>query len=285
MMDLILCIICTGGIFLIFRFFKTMGINTPMAIVVNYAVAGGLGWTLAGGVDAMARAASATWFPTTAIMGVGFLFLFNMIAYCTRELGVATTSLSAKLSLIIPSAVFIITDSTDVLTTDKAIAFSLAIVAIILCSAGKRPNLTNKGILAIPGVIFLGSGSIDLIFGLFSDAEPLIFTSVPFTVAFLIGVVIRISPKFRYRLTAKDLLGGLVLGVVNFGSLYYLLGAFENSGLDKSAVVPSLNIGVITFSTIAAFLLFKEKPSARTSLGLTLGLISISIFLLFSPNL
>ena len=40
-----------------------------MAIVVNYAVAGGLGWTLAGGVDAMASAASATWFPTTAIMG------------------------------------------------------------------------------------------------------------------------------------------------------------------------------------------------------------------------
>ena len=105
------------------------------------------------------------------------------------------------------------------------------------------------------------------------------FTSVPFTVAFLMGICIRVLPSQRHAIALKDVLGGVALGLINFGSLYYLLGAYENSGVDKSAVIPSLNIGVIIFSTVAAIILFHEKPSVKTKLGLALGLISISIFL------
>ena len=90
------------GIFLVFRYFKNFGVNTPMAIVINYAVAAGLGWSLAGGFEAMKQAISEPWFVTTALMGAGFLFLFNYdSALCTRELGVAVASVSTKLGLII----------------------------------------------------------------------------------------------------------------------------------------------------------------------------------------
>tara|TARA_Y100000589_G_C27193667_1_gene645817 strand:+ start:1225 stop:2088 length:864 start_codon:yes stop_codon:yes gene_type:complete len=284
MSDLILCILSTGGIFLSFRYFKNFGVNTPMAIVINYFVATCLGWSLAGGVPAIYEAVEAPWFSTTVIMGAGFLFLFNMIAYCTRELGVAVASISTKLSLIIPATVFILIDPSDNLSIEKICAFILAIVAIFLSSIGtsnsKVVDQTRSSLLlAVPAIIFLGSGGIDLVFGLNSDANPLIFTSVPFTVAFIMGLLARIIPKHRYPISTKDLIGGIVLGVTNFGSLYYLLGAYENSGLDKSAVIPSLNIGVIIFSTLVAVALFKEKPSTKTSWGLVLGLISISVFL------
>jgi len=281
MTDLILCILSTGGIFLVFRYFKNFGVNTPMAIVINYAVAAGLGWSLAGGLEAMKQATSEPWFVTTSLMGAGFLFLFNMIALCTRELGVAIASVSTKLSLIIPATIFILIDPNDNLSVEKLAAFALAIVAILFSSLGKIEVFKNPNrlLIIVPAIIFLGSGGIDLVFGLNSDANPLIFTSVPFSVAFAIGLAIRVIPKYRHKLTAKEVLGGVVLGVTNFGSLYYLLGAFENSGLDKSSVIPSLNIGVIIFSTLSAFLLFKEKPSNKTTWGLALGLISISIFL------
>lgn len=255
-----------------------------MAIVINYFIAACLGWGLAGGTPAMKEAIEAPWFLTTVIMGAGFLFLFNMIAYCTRELGVAVASVSTKLSLIIPATVFILIDPNDILSVEKLGAFALAIVAIILSSLGKNNakaegKTTSPLLLAVPAIIFLGSGGIDLVFGLNSGANPLIFTAVPFTVAFLMGLTARILPQHRHPFTVKDLIGGVVLGVTNFGSLYYLLRAYENSGLDKSSVIPSLNIGVIIFSTIAALVLFKEKPSTKTTLGLALGLVSISIFL------
>lgn len=280
MIDLILCIVCTGGIFLVFRYFKSYGVNTPMAIVINYAVAAGLGWSLAGGVDAMEMAVEQPWFYTTVIMGAGFLFLFNMIAYCTRELGVTVASLSAKLSLIIPSTAFMLLDPSDNLSLGKIVAFSLAIAAIVLTSMKEEKTKEVKWwLLVVPAIIFLGSGGIDFVFGIYSEASPLMFTSVPFTVAFLMGICIRVLPSQRHAIALKDVLGGVALGLINFGSLYYLLGAYENSGVDKSAVIPSLNIGVIIFSTVAAIILFHEKPSVKTKLGLALGLISISIFL------
>ena len=277
----IFCILSTGGIFLVFRYFKYFDVNTPMAIVINYAVAAGMGWSIAGGFEAMKQATSEPWFVTTALMGAGFLYLFNLIALCTRELGVAVASVSTKLSLIIPATVFILIDPNDNLSIEKLAAFALSIVAIVLSSLGKVEISKNRNrlLLIVPAIIFLGSGAIDLVIGLNSNANPLVFTSVPFSVAFAIGLVIRVIPKYRHKLTAKEILGGMVLGVTNFGSLYYLLGAYENSGLDKSSVIPSLNIGVIIFSTLSAFLLFKEKPSNKTIWGLALGLISISIFL------
>ena len=288
MTNLILCVISTSGIFLAFKYFKKFGVNTPMAIVVNYAVAACLGWILAGGIPAMKTAVDSPWFITTVIMGAGFLLLFNMIAYCTRELGIAVASVSTKLSFIIPATIFILidADADDNLILEKGIAFALAIGAIILSSLGKNSShskVQTKSLLllVVPAIIFLGSGGIDLVFGLNSSEPPLIFTSVPFTIAFITGILIRVLPKHRHPLTWKELLGGLILGVTNFGSLYFLLGSYENSGLDKSAVIPTLNIGVIIFSTIAALILFKEKPSTKTTWGLVLGLFSVCVFLLF----
>jgi drug/metabolite transporter (DMT)-like permease len=276
----------------VFRFFKTYDVNTPMAIVINYAVAAGIGWTLSGGYSAFDGATKQPWFWITVLMGSGFLFLFNLIAMCTKDLGVAVASISTKLSLIIPATVFILIDPSDNLSISKFFAFTLAIAAIVLATFGgaqKREVKQRNWVLLIPAIIFLGSGGIDLVFGYYSGpeylattADAIAFTSIPFSVAFLLGLVLRVSPEHRHPITRRDLIAGLVLGVINFGSLYFLLMAYENSGMDKSSVIPALNIGVVLFSTLAAGMLFKEKPSTKTTIGLVLGFVSIAILLLAS---
>jgi drug/metabolite transporter (DMT)-like permease len=281
----ILCILCTGGIFLVFRLYKTLDINTPIAIVVNYAVAGTLGWSLAGGLDAMVYAYEQPWFFINAIMGIGFLALFNLIAKCTKEMGVAVASIATKLSMIIPVVGFIAIFPGDHLTWQKGVAFSMAILAIFLTTGGAYKKSTSKWAFALPVIIFIGSGLIDMDFGYFSsdlesDSHMMAFTSVPFTVAFIWGMLLRINPKYRHSLSTKDVAGGVLLGVVNFGSLFFLLTAYETSGLDKSSLIPAVNIGVVIFSTLGAILLFKEKPSTRIWIGLALGCSSIAILLI-----
>ena len=288
MNDLLLCILCNSGIFLTFRLFKSIGVNTPMAITINYLVAAGFGWVLAGGFETMTESVSKPWFATTAIMGTGFLFLFNLMAKCTRELGVSVATISTKLSMVIPISVFIIIYPEDQITTAKGIAILLAIITIILASSNGKEQGAKRFDLLMPLVIFLGSGSIDLVFGFYSGEEYMqhpsdsyAFTSIPFTVAFLAGIASRSFPKHRHKLKAVDLWGGVLLGLINFGSLYFLLQSFSGIAIDKSSVIPTLNVSTIIFSTLAALLLFKEKPSAKTWIGLALGSISICLFLLF----
>ena len=209
MINFLLCILCNSGIFLTFRLFKSKGINTPMAITINYLVAACFGWLQAGGFEAMQESTSKPWFITTAIMGTGFLFLFNLMAKCTREFGVSIATMSTKLSMVIPISVFLIIHPEDQITLAKAIAISLAFLTIILSSNNSKEERKSRLDLLMPMIIFLGSG------------------------------------------------------------------------LDNSSVIPSLNVSVIILSTITALLLFKEKPSTKTWIGLALGCISISLFLLF----
>jgi drug/metabolite transporter (DMT)-like permease len=288
MINFLLCILCNSGIFLTFRLFKSKGINTPMAITINYLVAACFGWLQAGGFEAMQESTSKPWFITTAIMGTGFLFLFNLMAKCTREFGVSIATMSTKLSMVIPISVFLIIHPEDQITLAKAIAISLAFLTIILSSNNSKEERKSRLDLLMPMIIFLGSGGIDLVFGLYSGEEfmqrpsdPYALTSIPFTVAFITGIAARSFPQHRHKLRIQDFWGGALLGIINFGSLYFLLKAFSDSGLDNSSVIPSLNVSVIILSTITALLLFKEKPSTKTWIGLALGCISISLFLLF----
>ena len=290
MLSLIFCILSTGGVFLTFRAFKQWGINRYYAIVINYGVASTLGWSLAGGIPMMKNAYDMPWFITTAIMGAGFLYLFNLTAKCTAELGVAVSSIASKLSLIIPVVVFLMIDPNDLITGRKALALALALTSIVLSSIGNnsKQRTHSKWVFMLPVIIFIGSGAIDLVFAWFSGPNfipsteyAMAFTSIPFTVAFIIGGVIWIFQKgFSKKPTKNDLLAGLLLGVVNFGSLFFLLGAYGIPGIEKSVIIPVVNIGVVLFSSLGAVVIYRDRPSKITWLGLIIGCLSIIILML-----
>ena len=289
MLNIIFCILCTGGVFLTFRAFEQWGVNRYYAIVINYGVASTLGWTLSGGLPMMKTASDMPWFFLTMAMGLGFLFLFNLMAKCTAELGVAVSSIASKLSLVIPVAIFLIIDPTDILTTKKLIALSLALVAILISSVGddSKHHSHSKWAFLLPIIIFVGSGAIDLVFAWFSNStdiptteHAMAFTSVPFTTAFVVGSVIVLFKKNTSLPSRNDLLAGLLLGVINFGSLFFLIGAYSTPGIDKSVLIPGVNLGVVIFSTLAAVAIYKDRPSKITWSGLAIGCMSIAILML-----
>jgi hypothetical protein len=106
------------------------------------------------------------------------------------------------------------------------------------------------------------------------------FTSVPFTTAFVVGSVIVLFKKNTSLPSRNDLLAGLLLGVINFGSLFFLIGAYSTPGIDKSVLIPGVNLGVVIFSTLAAVAIYKDRPSKITWSGLAIGCMSIAILML-----
>ena len=138
----------------------------------------------------------------------------------------------------------------------------------------------------MPVVMFVGSGCIDLVFGWYSkDASldapgmQMAFASVPFTLGGVVGLAhqIRLGHGLPKR---RALIGGLLLGVTNFASLYFLLLAFDADLLARAMVIPLLS--VIVLATIAGVVLLNDRPNQKARWGVAMAIASIGLMMLFS---
>lgn len=289
--SLLLAILLATAIFAGFRSFPKWGADTFQVIVINYAVAAGLGWWLAGGWPTLVRAWGDAWLFTAIAVGSLFLYLFHLMARSAQVNGLTVTTVAAKLSMVLPVFVFLVADPTDGLTATKAAALGCSLPAVVLASWKADEGFRLRD-ARMPIIIFLGGGLIDLMFGWFSGPEHMrepafryLFTTVPFTVALLIGVALLLGRRIRGtempQSRAATWLSGLGLGVVNFGSLYFLLQAYSQVALDRSAITPLINLGVVLSSAVVARFLFKERLSRRNAWGLALGCAAM-VLLFFS---
>ena len=116
-----------------------------------------------------------------------------------------------------------------------------------------------------------------------SDADRLTFAAVPFTVAALIGLLRwAFVPSAKPVLSRATVLGGVILGVINVGSLFFLLSAYESMPFPRSAIVPSNNLGIVLATSLAGIAFFKERPDGRNILGW--GLATTALVLLLLPD-
>jgi multidrug transporter EmrE-like cation transporter len=80
-------------------------------------------------------------------------------------------------------------------------------------------------------------------------------------------LVTRQNPK------GMDILWGLVLGVPNFFSSYFLLKALAE--IPAYVVFPFINIGIIIITALTGRLLFKEELGSKKIALILLGIIAI----------
>jgi len=77
----------------------------------------------------------------------------------------------------------------------------------------------------------------------------------------------------KQPLDIKSLAAGLLLGLVNFASTYFMFRSMDF--FDSSVMFPLINIGVVTTAAFAEFFLFGERPSLLNQLGILLAVIAI----------
>ena len=84
-------------------------------------------------------------------------------------------------------------------------------------------------------------------------------------------------------INSKTWLMGIVLGLANFGSMYFLILALNHvdikTGLQAmgSIVFGINNIGIVALSVVSGFFFFRERPSAINWIGIGLSFIAIAI--------
>lgn len=276
MIYLICSIVCSSLILLLFRWFTNYGANTRHAIVVNYGIAAIIGFTF---FSIPTNPLRASWFWLALMIGIGFYLGFRLIAKTTQTAGVSAASIATKMSMIIP-ALFGIIALEEGINWLKATGIVLGFLSVFAVTPSKG-GMSNW---VWPIVTFLVSGIIDTSLNLFQltlvqpNAYPM-FISTIFASAFLSGMIHH-SWLPDKKIARTSFTGGLLLGIVNFGSLWFILNVLSLPNWESSVVFPVNNVGIVALSSILAIVIFKESTSARGLLGLFVSIVSITLLYL-----
>ncbi len=292
MIYLILSILFSTSLVVILRSFEKWNIKTEFGIVFNYLVCCITGFIAMDNKSMIQEIPSWNGWWICLLLGFGFILIFLLIGKSTKLLGVATTSIAFKLSFIIPVIIAIIFYG-DALSIMKAIGIATAISAVYFIAyqptaaleQDKEPNSTQTSFIhkkawMLPLLIFVGSGLTDASFNFIQrNYTPIgydhIVTIMVFFGAFLSGMMMYGFKKEMYQW--KNVFGGIVLGIPNYGSLYFLLQALKHSGFSPSTLFPLNNLGIVGLSALFGLLLFKETFSSRKIIGFVLAVASIII--------
>ena len=282
MIYLVLSIISSVIIFVIFKLFSKYQINTLHAIVVNYIVACVSGIVAYENSINYAETHLHDWFYYSLGLGALFIIVFNLMALTTQRSGLSVVSVATKMSVVIP-IIFGFLYYKESFGVYKIIGVTLALIAVYLVSSKTKDglSLSAKGWI-FPLLVFVGSGIIDtslkfLENSFVAENDVPIFSATIFGAAACIGIIVLLfnAAKGNFTFQFKNILGGIVLGIPNYFSIYFLVKALRSDLLDSSGIFTVNNVGVVMASTLIGIILFKEKLSPKNWLGIVLAILSI----------
>jgi drug/metabolite transporter (DMT)-like permease len=287
MIYLIGSIVLTSWLTLAFKVVQRWRADTLQAIVFNYITCVITGSFVHGKVLNYGEIAHKPWFGWACLMGTVFITLYNLIGITTQRIGVAVASVANKLSLVIPF-IFSVILYNEGLTVFKIAGIVVALAAVVLTCYPKR-NAPGEAkheswLYLLPVIVFIASGLLDTMIkyveqGYLNQSNQDEYLITAFSMAALIGVV-AIAAKLiagKTRLTSKGVLSGIMIGVPNYFSIWCLLQVLKLYAGNSSAIIPINNMGIVLFSAVMAWLLFKERLSVINWLGILLAMGSIAL--------
>ena len=110
---------------------------------------------------------------------------------------------------------------------------------------------------------------------LYNTLDLSIFLLLYFFFAGIFGLIYLIIKKQAINL--KDIIGGIVLGVLNFYSLYFIIKTLNFYTSNSSKVFAINNVSVVLLATIISFTFYKERLNIKSISGIILAVASILV--------
>lgn len=282
MIYLLISILLATLLVVILKFFVRWGIPQHYGIVSNYGVCMLVGWLSNGDMPHIQSLFDWSGTLPALLLGTMFFSIFNIIALSSRHLGIGITSIAFKISFIIPVAAAVFLYHEPV---------TWEVVASVVCAVGAVMAISirndTRGIPSakapawvgiLPLAIFVGSGLNDAFLN-YIQVNYLVghnnhlLNALIFTAAFFFGFLLFFHKKEFWKW--KHLAGGIILGIPNYGSLYFLLLAMQQSGLKYSLLFPAYNLGIILTGVFLGWIFFGEKLEKPGYAGLALAALAL----------
>lgn len=287
MIYLIGSIILTSYLTLAFKVCEKYSVSFFQAIVFNYITCVITGSFVNGSFPIHAETVQTKWFPWACIMGAMFVTIFNIVALTTKQIGVAVASVANKLSMVIPVVLSVYLYN-ETVAGWKLAGVILALIAVVLTCYPQKTGKTgtqvkqNGWLYILPVILFIGSGLLDSLINhvqqsYVTEENKNAYLISGFFSAACIGSVLLVIQYMtgKLRFAWKHLLAGLLIGIPNYFSIWCLVKFLKNSPWQSSAGISINNMGIVLFSSVAAWLLFGEKLSKINRAGIVLSLLAI----------
>lgn len=277
MLNLLLAIASSALVSISMRISEPKIKNNLSMLAVNYLVCLGLAWGYTGFVTPFPGAEG---LPFALAIGSinGFLYLagFALFQINIRKNGVVLSSIFMKLGLLVSMLISMVVfgERPEIW---QWMGFILAVAAIILINyqPGEKKANSKWGLV----LILLSGGTADAMSKVFEElGNPVLsdhFLLYTFAMALLFCIGLNMIRKQGLP-GKKEWSYGLLVGVPNFFSAKFLLGALE----DLSAVIvyPACNVATILTVTLAGVLFFGERLEKRQ--WIAVGIILLALVLL-----
>lgn len=228
-------------------------------LAVNYLVCALLGAGYAGFRVVLLAAEGfsvAVWLGV--ISGVLYLAGFVLFQRNTRKNGIVLTSIFMKLGLLVPIVLSVLLFR-EVPTASQIAGFCIALFAIVLLNLKKERSGGGFGVGLILMLLMCGgSDAMSKVFEVFGPAalaDPYLFYTFASAAALCLVLVAGAKERPGFR----ELLYGTLIGIPNFFSAKFLLGALTK--LPAVVVYPSFSVATMLIVTLTGVVAFRERLS------------------------
>ena len=277
MLILLASIACSVAVSVLLKLARQHNIDVTQAIAINYAMAVALCLFLLKPQPASLLRPDAPW-PVLLTLGVLLPTIFVAMAGAVRHAGIVLSDAAQRLSLVIPlAAAFLIFGET--LSGSKLLGLALALVALfcLLAKPGRGSGAPGRSLATIGFLlaVWVGYGVIDILFKQLAKSGASFASSlfVTFSLAGLLTLAYLIARRRPWR--TRSLLAGLLLGLLNFGNIYFYIRAHQVFPANPTLVFSAMNIGVISLGTLIGAGLFRERLSWVNGAGIALAIAAI----------
>lgn len=206
------------------------------------------------------------------LSGVLYLAGFVLFQRNVRKNGIVLTSVFMKLGLLVPIVMSVLLFR-EVPTASQIAGFCIAIFAIVLLNLKKDRSGEGFGVGLILMLLMCGgSDAMSKVFEVFCPqtlSDPYLFYT--FASAALLCLVLVVRERERPGL--RELLFGTLIGIPNFYSAKFLLGALTK--LPAVVVYPSFSVATMLIVTLTGVAVFRERLSKLQWVALVAILIAL----------
>ncbi|WP_312265735.1 EamA/RhaT family transporter [Neisseria sp.] len=285
MIYLIVSILCSVSVSVLLKISRSKKIDIEQAVAVNYLVAVSLTMAVLKPDLSAWQSYLPTWW-LFAALGVLLPSVFVIMGRAVQQAGIVKSDAAQRLSLFLPvAASFLIFNETP--SVGRLVGLALAFAALFCLlwkeGGGKKSGGTLSQAALLLGV-WAGYGIIDILFKQVAKSGTAFGGNL--LVAFILAGVLMFGYLFAKgtKWSAAGILGGLVLGGLNFANIWSYVRAHQVMSENPTIVFAGMNIGVIVLGTLVGALAFREKISTVNMAGIVVAVCSIAC-LFYWPQL
>ncbi|MDM1756416.1 MULTISPECIES: DMT family transporter [unclassified Acinetobacter] len=268
--------LCSVLVSILLKIAKNKGYDALQMITWNYAIASVLGYLWFKPDFAHISIAQTPWW-LIVVLGIVLPSIFLCLAKSLHTAGILKTEIAQRLSVVLSlfAAYFFFQEQFNLL---KIIGVVLGIGAVLCLIVSKATSdvspTTKQGIFYLLSV-WMGYALVDILLKYTSSLglQFAVTLNLMFIFAFVCSVLYLLFKKAQWQ--TKNILGGAVLGILNFANIALYVKAHIMLKDSPAVVFAGMNILVVLFGVIAGLLIFKEKLKGLTVLGLIFGLVGV----------